>query len=60
MSERTMTIDEDISTECWAQEILDDGCWGTCLLPDGHRGEHIYTPDAEFTIVIEQEGGDAR
>lgn len=31
----------------WAQAYVEDG---TCLLPDGHPGEHEWTPDADIVI----------
>ena len=45
--------DNEISSDGWI-EIFVRG-EGTCLLPDGHDGPHIYTPDDEFTIVFATE-----
>lgn len=25
--------------------VLNRGCGGTCMLPDGHKGPHLFTPD---------------
>ena len=31
--------------KCW-----EDGGGSTCLLPDGHDGEHVFTPDSDITV----------
>lgn len=32
----------------WAASLHRGG--GTCMLPDGHKGPHEFTPDQEITI----------
>jgi hypothetical protein len=33
----------------WYDAFLDDG---TCLLDEGHEGEHEFTPDSEIVITF--------
>lgn len=45
---------------CWEDGPRgDEGDWfsprpvgSTCLLPDGHDGDHVFTPDDQITIQL--------
>lgn len=41
---------------CWEEGpyYFDRGCGSTCLLPDGHDGDHEFTPDDEIAIVFRE------
>ena len=57
-----------METRCWAGELdqyeigSDEWCEvlargdGTCMLPDGHEGPHIFTPNSDIGVhFIEKE-----
>jgi hypothetical protein len=39
-----------------SEEYIDAQCsddyGGTCMLPEGHRGPHEFTPDSEIVVVF--------
>lgn len=35
---------------CWAEGMAEDGCPVTCMLLDGHAGEHEWTRDEHIII----------
>ena len=45
--------DNEIGSDEWTEIFIRGE--GACLLPDGHDGPHIYTPDDEFLIVFAPE-----
>lgn len=34
---------------CWEGSVEGEG---TCMLPDGHDGDHLFTPDDEILICF--------
>ncbi len=42
--------------ENFAEECLDDGGHGgsTCMLPDGHEGPHVWTPDGDIRVSFKR------
>lgn len=45
--------DNEISSDGWIEIFIRGE--GTCLLPAGHDGPHVYTSDDEFVIVFAPE-----
>ena len=40
---------------CWENgPETEDGCGTTCMLEDGHEGEHQWTQDDQITVSFEQ------
>ena len=39
-----------MTVHCWENIDYDDLTQGTCLLEDGHSGDHVFTPDGEIEI----------
>ena len=40
---------------CWEDgPRTEDDCSTTCMLPDGHPGEHEWTPDDQITIQFSE------
>ena len=48
----------DAYWEAWAKTWSEDGTEsydGTCMLPDGHEGEHVFTRDDEIVVAFVDE-----
>lgn len=44
--EETFGWCSDEHLETYSDEFRD----GTCMLPEGHEGEHVFTPDDEIEV----------
>ena len=45
-------MSETTQSHCWADHLRADGIPCTCMLPDGHPGDHEWTPDDRITVVF--------
>jgi hypothetical protein len=43
----------EVGSNEWAEAYAHGG--GTCMLPAGHDGPHVFTPDDEIVIVFADE-----
>ena len=48
----------DLSPEYCEHQV--NGANATCLLPDGHDGSHVWTPDDDIVVTFTEAKGGAK